>query len=216
MGESATGALEASSPSSPPSWPRPLTFFATGALAGASTVPIDFAWERLSTSKSIPLSSFIRSRAPVLIGRAGVRFLVFDQTKFLLQRYPSSTSIPVWVQGGVSGAVGGFAETCAHELMVNARLPTFDALSSQSRKLFMCFGTYTYLSTTCSPQQLPPKPFWYCWLMGAAAGGLGSGIISRLEGIKGAGLWTSAVPRGAMTIGTVIAVQVTSCAAVGV
>lgn len=46
--------------------------------------------------------------------------------------------------------------------------------------------------------------------MGMAAGAVGSGIVARLIGITGPALWLNAVPRGAITIGTVIAVQATS------
>ena len=49
--------------------------------------------------------------------------------------------------------------------------------------------------------------------MGAAAGGLGGGINSRVERVTGSALWKFAIPKAAITIGTVIAVQVTSCAA---
>lgn len=47
--------------------------------------------------------------------------------------------------------------------------------------------------------------------MGAAAGGVGSGIIAIAEGVRGRALWRGAVPKGMISIGTVIAVQVTSC-----
>ena len=50
--------------------------------------------------------------------------------------------------------------------------------------------------------------------MGAVAGGLGSGTVAnRMEGVTGRALRPTAVPKGALVIGTVIAVQVTSCAA---
>ena len=48
--------------------------------------------------------------------------------------------------------------------------------------------------------------------MGATAGGFGSGILARVEGIKGRALWKGAVPKEALTIGMVIAVHVTACA----
>lgn len=47
--------------------------------------------------------------------------------------------------------------------------------------------------------------------MGVTAGAVGSGIVVALQGVGGRRLWAAAVPRGAVTIGTVIAVQVTSC-----
>ena len=80
-------------------------------------------------------------------------------------------------------------------------------------KLLCCFDVYTFLSTTLSPEQQPPNPFWYCWLMGATAGGLGGGVIARVEGVTGSALCKVAFPKAAIIIGAVIAVQVTSRAA---
>jgi len=69
-----------------------------------------------------------------------------------------------------------------------------------------------HLSATFAGEELPPRPFWFCWLLGAAAGGFGSGVVARAEGVRGRSLWRRAVPKGALVVGTVIAVQVTSCA----
>ena len=181
-----------------------LTFFLTGALAGATTVPVQSIWQRLihKAPGNLPLLAW----NPIY--RSAFRFWAFDLARYRVERYP----IPVAIKGGISGAAGGLAEICVQSLFRN-KLPTIVSLTSQSAKLFCCFGTYTFLSTTLSPQQLPPKPFWYCWLMGAVAGGLGSGIVARAEGVTGPALWRAAVPKGALTIGTVIAVQVTICAA---
>lgn len=178
-------------------------FFLTGALAGATTVPIESFWQRLihRAPGSLPLLAW----TPIY--RGGVRFWAFDLARYRVERLP----IPVAVKGGLSGAAGGFADICAQSLF-KKKLPDMTSLKNQSAKLFFCFGTYTFLSTTLSPEQLPPKPFWYCWLLGATAGGLGSGIIARIEGVTGSALWKGAVPKGALTIGTVIAVQVTTCA----
>jgi len=68
------------------------------------------------------------------------------------------------------------------------------------------------LSTTFAAEQLPPRPFWFCWLVGAAAGGFGSGVVARAEGVRGRSIWPRAVPKCALVVGTVIAMQVTSCA----
>ena len=181
-----------------------MTFFLTGALAGATTVPIQTIWQRLihKAPGNLPLLAW----NPIY--RSAFRFWAFDLVRYRVERYP----IPVAIKGGISGAAGGLAEICAQSLF-RKELPTIVSMTSQSAKLFCCFGTYTFLSTTLSPQQLPPKPFWYCWLMGAVAGGLGSGIVARAEGVIGSALWRAAVPKGALTIGTVIAVQVTTCAA---
>lgn len=195
----------------PPAY-RQLTFAATGALAGACTIPIEVLGHHLpSPSSSQPLFSPIRtlSTCSPLLYHTAVRFWIFDITKSHLDH----PTLFAWFKGGLSGAAGGFAEVCAHSL-VHRKVPTATNLAIQSAKLFICFGSYTWLSTTLSPDQLPPKPFWYCWLMGGAAGGLGSGIIARLEGVKGRALLSGPVPKGVTAIGTVIAVQVTSSAKV--
>ena len=181
------------------------TFFVTGCLAGASTIPIERVWPRPNPS-SAPAA--FRANARPLIYRGGIRFWVFDLARYGVEPLP----VPVAVKGGVSGAVGGFAEVLA-QAVVQRRRPSLASLANQTAKLFFCFGTYTYLSTALSPERQPPKPFWKCWLMGAVAGGLGSGIVAGAEGVRGSALWKSAIPKGAVMIGTVIAVQVTSCAA---
>ena len=192
-----------------PSPKRQTTYFATGALAGACTTPIVPLWSLVSRNKPAFIVPRLLKTAPALMGRAGVRFWIFDITNARLQ-ISSANTFPIWLKGGISGATGGAAEICAQSLM-QRRLPLAKELTSQSSKLFFCFSTYTYLSTTFS-DDLPPRPFWYCWTMGAAAGGLGTAIIARVEGFKGIQLWKNAVPKGMLTIGTVIAVQVTSCA----
>ena len=181
------------------------TFLLTGCLAGASTIPIELVWPR-QNRLSAPLVFGATARA--LICRGGIRFWVFDLARYRVEPF----QVPVAVKGGVSGAFGGFVEVLAQAVVQRSR-PSARSLASQTAKLFFCFGTYTYLSTTLSPGQQPPKPFWKCWLMGAVAGAFGSGIVAGAEGVRGNTLWKSAIPKGAITIGTVIAVQVTSCAA---
>ena len=188
-----------------PTFASQATFFVTGCLAGASTIPIERVWP-LPNPLSAP--SAFRATAGPPIYRGGIRFWVFDLTRYRAEPLP----VPVAVKGGVSGAVGGFAEVLA-QAVAQRRRPSARSLANQTAKLFFCFGTYTYLSTTLSPEQQPPKPFWKCWLMGAVAGGLGNGIVAGVEGVRGSALWRSAIPKGAVIIGTVIAVQVTSCAA---
>ncbi|MCJ1405910.1 hypothetical protein MMC11_009141 [Xylographa trunciseda] len=193
-----------------PSLERQLTYLSTGALAGACTLGVELGWQRLASSTPRANMSFLQANGPTTIGRAGVRFWVFDITKSQMQAARTFSHLPSWTIGGLSGAAGGLAEICAESLF-HRRLPTLAALASQGSKLFLCFGTYTFLSTTFS-DELPPRPFWYCWTMGATAGAIGSGIVARVEGVTGRQLWRGAVPKGALAIGTVIAVQVTSCA----
>lgn len=178
------------------------SYFLTGGLAGLATVPIELYYQR--PASVVP---FLRTAAAAPIYRTGVRFWSFTHVKHQL----SGTELPVWSIGGLGGAVGGFNEVCVQSFL-NSKLPQPRALASQSAKLFFCFGTYTFLSTNLS-KELPPKPFWWCWMMGVTAGGVGSGIVAAAEGIRGKSLWAVALPRGAITVGTVIAVQVTSCAA---
>lgn len=207
----AAAAAAASQPTAFPSPTRQASYFATGALAGLSTVPIELGLQRVySVKPPSPPTSFARSHGPTLAGRAGVRFWAFDLVKRQLQQHPATSWLPIWVQGGAGGFVGGLGEVCA-ESLVKGSVPTGRALAAQSSKLFFCFGSYTYLSTTLA-EELPPRPFWYCWLLGAAAGGFGSGVVARVEGVKGSRLWQQAVLKGALVVGTVIAVQVTSCA----
>lgn len=179
-----------------PSPTRQLSYFATGCLAGLASLPMAFAPKVPSIAAASP---------PVL--RVGVRFWTFDQTRHVL----APLNLPVWLAGGLGGAAGGFNEVLLHSLLQSRKLPSAMTLAPQTLRLFFCFGTYTFLSTNFS-ETLPPKPFWYCWMLGATAGATGSAIVAALEGTRGKALWGSAVPRGAAVIGTVIAVQVTSCA----
>jgi hypothetical protein len=181
--------------------------------------------------------------------------------------------------GGAAGAVGGFMEVFVEYFVQNLRSGGFKqqkgilgsaisgssdssgggnqvmaaipkaALVEQSAKLFLCFGSYTYLASLWAEREakarekrslmtgkreeeveLPPTPFWKCWGYGALAGGFGSGLIwTAKEGIDGGkwykdgkrgggiagGRWFKALGgsmgKGALIIGTVISVQVTSC-----
>lgn len=91
--------------------------------------------------------------------------------------------------------MGGFSEVLFQALVMQRRLPRAGELASQSGRLFLCFGSYTYLATTFS-DQLPPKPFWKCWLLGAAAGAFGNTIIAAAEGARGSQLWRLTLPKG--------------------
>ena len=190
-----------------PTFISQFSYFTTGAFAGASALPIDLLWNRFSTSRPNAYPRPLRAIAIPAVYRGGVRFWAFDHARYRLR---SDFSLTPWLVGGLSGAVGGFAEICVQSAL-KRNIPSVIRLINQSGKLFCCFGSYTYLSTTLSPEQLPPKPFWKCWCMGAMAGGMGSGIVAWFEGLRGRELWRGAVPKGAVGVGTVIAVQVTTC-----
>lgn len=188
-----------------PSLTRQAAFFATGALAGTSAVPIEVLYQRFASSAKHHHVA-LRYLAPPIIYRAGVRFWSFDLAKSQFEH----TSTPTWLRGGISGAVGGFVEVLAQSV-IQRKTPDPTAVGDQTAKLFLCFGAYTYLSKTLSPEQSPPKPFWYCWTLGAAAGGAGSAVMSTIHRARSKALLGNSF-KGACIIGTVIAVQVTSCA----
>ena len=191
-----------------PSVPRQATFFVTGVLAGAASLPVETAF--LSFVQKQDYTAGIRhlrsSFAPVL-ARTGVRFLSFDHVRTYSSHF---LHLPTVLCGALGGAAGGLNEVILHSLVSNRRLPPLQAAASQSGKLLLCFGTYTYLSTTLS-RELPPRPFWKCWLMGATAGSVGSAITAAVDGARGRSLLMATL-RGSLVIGTVISVQVTTCA----
>lgn len=189
-----------------PPWPRQTTYLLTGALAGLATVPVDYAYTRLSASTTRPpprLLPFLRHHAPTLTSRAAIRFWAFDVFRSHLQS-PSLSPVPVWLKGGVSGAVGGLAEILLIEGAVRGRrVPTLRELGTQAGRLFLCFGTYTGLAVGLRDERvgLPPRPFWWCWCLGAVAGGFGSGVVAALGGERGRGLWGGGMLKGALVVG---------------
>jgi hypothetical protein len=192
-----------------PSVSRQATFFATGALAGAASLPVETAFLSLTQRNDYAASlKHIRSSIVPVLARTGVRFFSFDHVRTYTSHF---LQLPVTLCGALGGAAGGLNEVVLHSLVSNRRLPPLNAALSQSGKLFFCFGTYTYLSTHLS-RELPPRPFWKCWLMGATAGSVGSAIIAAVEGARGRSLMAATL-RGSLVIGTVISVQVTTCAA---
>jgi hypothetical protein len=192
-----------------PSLSRQATFFLTGALAGAASLPVDAAFVSLSQKlEHISGIRHIRSNLAAVLARTGTRFFSFDHVRTYSSHY---LQLPTTLCGALGGAAGGLNEVVLHSLVSNRRLPPLNAALSQSGKLFMCFGTYTYLSTALS-RELPPRPFWKCWLVGATAGLVGSTITAAVESTRNRALLVAGL-RGTLVIGTVISVQVTSCAA---
>lgn len=191
-----------------PSVPRQATFFATGVLAGAAALPVETAFLSFVQKQDYAAGiRHLRSGLAPALARTGVRFLSFDHVRTYSSHF---LQLPTVLCGALGGAAGGLNEVILHSLVSNRRLPPLQAAASQSGKLFLCFGTYTYLSTTLS-RELPPRPFWKCWLMGATAGSVGSAITAAVEGARGRSLLMASL-RGSLVIGTVISVQVTTCA----
>jgi len=82
---------------------RQAAYFATGALAGSSTIPIELVLRRLSGSAAA--AAFVKSHGATLAGRAGVRFCTFDIVRTQLND-PATSWLPVWAKGGLGGAAG--------------------------------------------------------------------------------------------------------------
>ena len=181
-----------------PTLPRQASYAATGLLGGLATVPVDWSITRFLPGPPSPRPSFpafTRSHAPTLGSRAAVRFWGFDVAKSHL----APTGMPVWVTGGLAGAAGGLAEVLAHSA-VQRRRPGLGEATAQASRLFLCFGGYTYLSTRFHGHDLPPRPFAWCWLLGATAGFVGVGTVAAVEGARGRGLVGAAV-KGAGVVG---------------
>lgn len=190
---------------------RNTAFFATGILAGAASLPVEGAFLSFQARRPYFTAGLkhVRSSALHVLPRTGIRFYTFDEIRFYSSQY---LKLPATLCGALGGAAGGFNEVLIDSLISKYRFPPIHAASTQAGKLFLCFGTYTCLSTNLS-DELPPRPFWRCWLMGASAGGFGSAITAAVvEGARERALQAAAL-RGALVIGTVISVQVTSCAA---
>lgn len=181
-----------------PTLPRQATYAATGLLAGLATVPVDWGVTRLlagPTAAPPSFRAFARSHARTVGPRAAVRFWGFDVAKSHLVH----TGLPVWITGGLAGAAGGVAEVLAHSAVQRRRPGAWEA-TAQASRLFLCFGGYTYLSTRFHGNDLPPRPFAWCWLLGATAGFVGVGMVAAVEGAKGRGL-VGAAMKGAGVVG---------------
>lgn len=206
-----------------------LVYFLTGSLAGACSATTDFGFDKISAqirgTPSRSMQALVQSMLPHLV-RPGLRFWGFD----LAKRTLLPESLPVSLQGGLAGATGGFLEMASANAYAamkahSSKRSTLEVMARttllHSGKLFLCFGSYTYLANTFS-ESLPPKPFPYCLFLGAVAGAFGTTSISPLEMYTASKVRLSLgqvirtaisrAPRGAVGVGTVIAVQVTSSA----
>ena len=111
---------------------------------------------------------------------------------------------------GISSVVGGFAEVLA-QTVVRRKAPSLVAADHQAGRLCLCFAAYTHLSTSLSSERLLSKQFWYRCAIVAIAGRLGRAISSAVEETGDKALLGHTL-KETVFIGTVIAVQLTSCA----
>jgi hypothetical protein len=147
-----------------------------------------------------------------------MRFLVFDLCRDSLK---SQEKIHPTLRGALSGCAGGIAETLQSHLFTSliARNKSFfsnithnlgPALLSHGSTLFLCFGGYTFLSTTFLPSQTPPPPP-LCFFLGGLAGAFGVPVVHTIKSgrLRGAAM---ASVTGFVRVGTVIGCQVISSA----
>lgn len=200
---------------------------ATGLLAGMAALPFEYSFSRwslrsLGSEATLRLNStFLKNVAPGFIAKSGVRFFAFGQFKHIrdVKREMGTNTWPKWVDSAVSGAAAGLVETVIANRVTKplSGFPPIRHLVQQPARLFMCFGTFGYLSTTFSSPLSREKGMkaweddrWKRALSAMFAGGLGTAVTSAAEGLRGKQLWFSAIPKGAFVIGTVIFVQVES------
>lgn len=141
-----------------------------------------------------------------------MRFLAFD----LFRDFSNDKiSIPA-LRGGASGCIGGLAETLQAGVLSAVSTRSTEPLRirtigpnllSHGGTLFLCFGGYTFLSTTFYEKQPPPVPATF--LLGALAGAFGVPTAAAVKNrsLKGFG---SMAATGFVKVGTVIGVQVSS------
>lgn len=116
--------------------------------------------------------------------------------------------------------VGGFAEvvqrhTALADLHEKPSAPLRasvlgPALLEHGATLFLCFGAYTFLSTSWSPEKSPPSvPMTFA--LGALAGAFGVPTVHAIKtrSLQGLGKLAAA---GGVRVGTVIGVQVQASA----
>ena len=236
------------SPFNIPSPVRQAIFFLSGTLAGCTALPTSFLYSPTSSQPRPAFSSYLRANAAPTLLRTGIRFWVFDLVRLNLPAswFDDANPPPAWQVGAIGGAYGGAMEV----LVANAiwrpkniprmenskvKLPivrqglewlgaTTRPASIQGLRLFMCFGTYNYLTHKEGHNEQPLRHFWRNWGMAMIAGALGETAVGMVEqkvnkqvmlkkptdwiraGIRHAG-------RGATIIGTVIAIQTTSSTA---
>jgi hypothetical protein len=193
-----------------PSFIRQSIYVGTGVVAGSSGIACDVAWNKLYSPKEYKIGAFLRANCATQLGRAAVRFWTFDQIRRTLQ---GNAYMPIWVIGGTSGAIAGFTEVLAEKLWQRTK-PNPIILAKTFTAFFAGFGTFTYLSRTLS-EEMPPQPFWYCWLMGTCAGLSATVVFATFDRIRPMQLIKSGIlPKNMLVIGTTISVQVTGCAEV--
>lgn len=190
-----------------PSPSRQAAYFASGALAGLCGPTALQVFTTLTTIHRLPNPKNLK---PLLLSpglpKAGLRFWTVDQV-----RARTAHTLHASLGSTLGGAAAGFLEESLHALGCGKR-PVARTVISQTLRLGVCFGIVTHLGTRLTPDSRQPRPFWWYWGLGAVAGAVGNGLASGVvDGVRGRGL-VLAVPRGAVLMGTVVSVQVTSCA----
>ncbi|ANB15257.1 hypothetical protein AWJ20_2883 [Sugiyamaella lignohabitans] len=189
-----------------PSFSHQMLFASAGITAGLASLPIEAISRRISNPE-FKVSTFAKQHTLPHLSRMFVRFWTFDITYSETQKMP----IPIWMKASLAGASGGFTELATYSLLYERQKPSLQLvknLANYSSRMLIGFATFSYLATR-KGDPFPPKPFWYCWCLGATAGGVASSVMGAVEGFRGRNL-ASHVFKSMFLIGTVISVQVTS------
>lgn len=192
---------------------REAVYWTTGAAAGVGALVASSIASNVSPSV-FPAAALSGSTIRHAAAGAGMRFLAFDLCRDATK---DKISIPA-LRGGVAGCVGGLAETIQGALIqaVSSRSasplrPSIlgPSLLSHGSTLFLCFGGYTFLSTSYQEKQ-PPSPLM-TFFLGALAGAIGIPTVNAVKNRSTTGFLKNSAG-GFVKVGTVIGLQIQASA----
>ena len=193
---------------------RQAVYWSTGACAGlASQLAVSLSHR--SFPKVFPSTPINASTVRHATAGAGMRFLAFDLCRDAIQE--PTKDFPSF-RGAVSGCVGGLAETLQGAIVATLSTRSLKPLKpavlapsllSHGSTLFLCFGSYTFFSTSLSKSQPPVAPL--CFFLGGLAGAFGVPAFHafRRQSLSGC---KNLAATGFVRVGMVIGCQVVSSA----
>lgn len=202
-----------SSPTTAPLFERQLVYWTTGAAAGVGALLASSTASNIS-SAVFPAALVNPSTIRHAAAGAGMRFLAFDLCRDATKEKISTPAL----RGGIAGCVGGLAETMQGALLQAASGKTATPLRPavlgpnlfwHGSTLFLCFGGYTFLSTSYQDKQ-PPSPFM-TFFLGSLAGAVGVPTVNAIKTRSLAGFAKNSAG-GFVKVGTVIGLQVQASA----
>lgn len=202
-----------SSSPTPPLFERQIVYWTTGAAAGVGALLASATASNISSSV-FPAALVNASTVRHAAAGAGMRFLAFDLCRDATKDKISAPAL----RGGIAGCVGGLAETLQGAFLQAVSGKTSSPLRPSvlgpnllwhGSTLFLCFGGYTFLSTTYQDKQ-PPSPFM-TFFLGAIAGSIGVPTVNAIKTRSLAGFAKNSAG-GSVKVGTVIGLQVQASA----